>query len=72
VSLAAQVGKDRLDDVARLAWLGYAEGRLDDSEAQAVAIAVEQRRGRMPWQRAKAECMAPPLPAARRERWSLA
>jgi hypothetical protein len=51
---------DRLDDVARLAWRGYAEGRLTDGQAQAIALAIEQRRGRAPWQRAKADSIAPP------------
>jgi len=51
-----------LDDLARLAWRCYADGLLTDTEAQAIANAVEYRRGRPPWQRARAEGVAPPLP----------
>ena len=51
-----------LDDIARLTWACYADGLLSNTEAQAIAQALEYRRGRPPWQRARAESIAPPLP----------
>jgi hypothetical protein len=59
LTLVHQVRADRLDDIARLAWLGYGEGDLTDNEAQAVAAAIERRRGRTPWERAGARSAEP-------------
>jgi hypothetical protein len=59
---AANANGSDLDDLGRLTWACYAEGLLSDTEAQAIANAIEYRRGRPPWQRARVEGVAPPLP----------
>jgi hypothetical protein len=59
----------RLDEVAAMLWATYGAGELSDLEAQALAEAVERRRGRTPWQRAGADSpmyrRQPPRPHTR-------
>jgi hypothetical protein len=45
----------RLDEIAAALWAAYGAGELSDAEAQALAAAIERRRGRTPWQRAGAD-----------------
>jgi hypothetical protein len=48
----------RLDEVTAMLWATYGAGELSDLEAQALAEAIERRRGRSPWQRAGADSPA--------------